>query len=144
MAYREIVQQLKKKYKTNDPFDLCEALNIPVFREPLGKLRGYYHYYKRNKMIHINMNLSEEMQRIVCAHELGHALCHPKQNTCFLRENTLFSSDRFEKEANQFAAELLLPDDLLEKYPSYTIEQIAATEHTTVELIQLKFNFSIF
>ena len=59
------------------------------------------------------------------AHELGHAVLHPKANTPFLRDNTLFSVSRLEREANCFAAELLCPDEVLLEYPGYTVGELA-------------------
>lgn len=58
------------------------------------------------------------MQRFVCAHELGHIILHPHVNTPFMKAHTLFSVDRLEKEANEFAVELLMPDEVVRKHES--------------------------
>lgn len=60
-----------------------------------------------------NENVPEHLQAFVCAHELGHALLHRNINTPFLSKNTLFSIDKIERQANTFAVELLLPDNIL-------------------------------
>ncbi|MNB78605.1 Metallopeptidase ImmA [compost metagenome] len=79
-------------------------------------------------MIHINNAASEQDQRFTCAHELGHVILHPNVNTPFLRRQTLYSVDRIEREANQFAVELLMPDDLLYefKHKNWTVQEAAA------------------
>jgi Zn-dependent peptidase ImmA (M78 family) len=59
-------------------------------------------------MIIINCDLDEWLKRYVCAHELGHAVLHPDINTGFLKKHTLFPIGRFEREANEFAINLLL------------------------------------
>jgi Zn-dependent peptidase ImmA (M78 family) len=79
-------------------------------------------------------------QRFVCAHELGHAVLHPKSNTPFLRANTLFSIEKLEVEANTFAVELLLPDDVIAQCQNsdLTIYDIAKVHSVPKELVYLK------
>lgn len=76
------------------------------------------------------------MQRFVCAHELGHAVLHPGLNTPFMKANTLLSTDRIEREANTFAVELLMPDDVIREYE--TIHQAAAVCGVPEEVVLLK------
>ncbi|SDH22721.1 protein of unknown function [Aneurinibacillus thermoaerophilus] len=110
---KEIVRQLIKKHKSNDPFQIAKEKNIIILFAELGTTFGFYSSYKRIQFIHLNNQLDEMMQRFVCAHELGHAVLHPKSNTPFLRANTLFSVEKLEVEANTFAVELLLPDEVI-------------------------------
>lgn len=59
-------------------------------------------------MIHVNNKLDEVSARFTIAHELGHYyMLHPKLNTPFLKQNTLLSVDRIERQANLFAMHLL-------------------------------------
>lgn len=125
MDIKKLVTQIIKKYKTNNPFGLAEALGIEVLYENLGSINGYYTKILRCKFIHVNYNLDETRQRYTIAHELGHALLHPNANTPFLREKTLFSVDKLERQANAFAVELLMPDSLIQQYEGYTIHNIA-------------------
>ncbi len=125
MEIKQRVNRLCRKYGTRDPFELAERMNILVVREPLGSINGYYNQCYRQKFIHINEELEEYRQKFTCAHELGHAVLHPKANTPFLRDNTLFSVSRLEREANCFAAELLCPDEVLLEYPGYTVGELA-------------------
>lgn len=108
--------ELIKKYKTNDPFYIAEHKGISILYEALGGTFGYYNRYKRIKFIHINNDLNETMQKFVCAHELGHAVMHCDANTPFLKRKTFFSTDKIEVEANTFAVELLMPDNVLYSY----------------------------
>lgn len=101
------VQSLVKKHKTNCPFKLAKALGIEIVYENLGNTWGYYSMHYRIKIIHINENLSEEEKTFVCAHELGHAVQHPDANAPFLKNHTLFSTEKNELEANAFAIYLL-------------------------------------
>ena len=125
MEIKQRVNRLCRKYGTRDPFELAERMNILVVREPLGSINGYYNQCYRQKFIHINEELEEYRQKFTCAHELGHAVLHPKANTPFLRDNTLFSVSRLEREANCFAAELRCPDEVLLEYPGCTVGELA-------------------
>ncbi len=111
---RRNVRSMTKKHLTNDPFLIADSMNIIViFRYMHHDINGFYKLEQRNRFIVINKHLSHEMQRFVCAHELAHAILHPTINTPFLRANTLLSVDKIEREANEFAVELLIPDELL-------------------------------
>ena len=112
------VNKLIKNNNTNNPFLICEALDIVVKYENLGSILGYCD-------THFNSNALEEIHRFICAHELGHAILHPKINTPFLRNNTLFSVDKIERQANTFAVELLLPDKLLQEHEDINFYSLA-------------------
>jgi Zn-dependent peptidase ImmA (M78 family) len=137
---KEIVRQLIKKHKSNDPFQIAKERNVIILFAELGNTLGFYSSYKRSQFIHINSQLDEMAQRFVCAHELGHAVLHPKSNTPFLRANTLFSVEKLEVEANTFAVELLLPDDVIDQYQdtNLTIYDVAKMYSVPQELVYLK------
>ncbi len=141
MWIREKVLQLKQKFDTECPYELAGYLNIHVLNHDLHKeIRGYYKYDRRNQFIVINSNLDEYYQRVVCAHELGHAVLHKKVNTPFMRQNTFLSVEKIELEANRFAAHLLVPDEsLFDSYDQMTIYNIASLHNVPVELVELKF-----
>lgn len=101
------VDQLIKKFNTRDPYFIAKELGIIIVFEPLGSILGYYSKTYRTKVIHINETSGERQQLFICAHELGHAVLHPNENTPFLKKHTLFSTERIEIEANTFAVELL-------------------------------------
>jgi Zn-dependent peptidase ImmA (M78 family) len=126
---QHVVTKLKKKYKTTDPFELSSLMNIQVIPWDLhDEINGFYKYDKRNKYIFFNNNLSSELQRFVCAHELGHAVLHPRANTPFLRNKTFFSIDKIEVEANTFAVELTLPEKFLNDYQNTNISNYELTK----------------
>ncbi len=138
----KLVAKLKKKYDTKNPFQIAKNLNIKIFFEDLGNIRGFYQSCPKNKVIHINCNLDDNEKLIVCSHELGHAILHAKLNVLFIEKNTFFVKNKFEIEANKFAAELIIASDVNTKYPGYTFEQIAAAENINSELIKLKFGLN--
>lgn len=128
---------LYKRHKTRNPFKMASFLNIHVvFWDLHEEINGFYQYEKRNQIIFINNNLNSLERRVVCAHELGHAVLHKKSSVPFMRKSTEFSIDRIEREANRFAAELLIPDeDFLEINNAY---KIASLRGVPVELVNLK------
>lgn len=140
MDIKKIAGQLIKKYGTSDPFELANLLGVVIVYEPLGSIYGYYSKSHRTKVIHINENLPRRKQFSTCAHELGHVVLHPEENTAFLKKNTLFSTEKLEIEANTFAVELLLPDELfLEQGDScFTIYDAIKEKGIALELLHLK------
>jgi Zn-dependent peptidase ImmA (M78 family) len=138
---KKIVQDLTKKYNTNNPYELAAFKNVQVILWDLHEeIKGFYKYDKRNKYIFINNNLDESSQKFVCAHELGHSQLHPRVNTPFLRANTLLSTDKIEREANRFAVELLIPDEILYEFQdsNLTINEVAAEYGIPKETVSLK------
>lgn len=105
------VNQLIKKYNTNDPFKIARSRGIEILFENLGSTRGYFNKSFNIKIIHINENANEKDRLFICAHELGHAILHPEANTPFLKKHTLFTTDRIETEANIFAMSLIQQRD---------------------------------
>lgn len=138
MDIRKKVAQLKKKYGTNNPFELASCLGISVFFEELGSINGYYNKQLRMKQIHINHHLPEHVQKFTCAHELGHAMLHPNSNTPFLRNHTGFSIDRMEIEADEFAVELLIPENELVEHQNFTTDQLSRLFGYHTRLIELR------
>jgi len=69
----------------------------------------------------------------VLAHELGHSFLHEGMGFYFIRDNTFWLEGKFEKEADIFAATLLLdePPECGE-----TVEEYAARKWVTRELVK--------
>ena len=106
------------RHRTRNPFKLARLLNIEIVYEDLGEVRGFFKKILRRKFIFINNKLSEFDQKLVCAHELGHAVLHFSNRIQFLIDNTkLLRKSRIEDEANLFASWLLFPnDDVVEEF----------------------------
>lgn len=136
--------KLVKRCGTRDPFRIANALGIEVlFCDNFGPLKGMYRVIKRNRFIFINKDLSERMQTIVCAHELGHDQLHrnlAKGNA--IQEFMLYDmTTKPEYEANIVASEILLGTDEILDYIytyRYTSEQIATAMNTDINLVALK------
>lgn len=113
---RQEVNHLTKKYDTQDPYVLCSALHIILRYAAMGKdpdcCKGFMYVKSRIISITLNSDLSEELQRVILAHEIGHAVLHSKEAGVYgFHDVHLFDQTAsLEYEANFFAAELLLTD----------------------------------
>lgn len=136
---RRTVAYLTKKYGTNDPFEISDYLNVTIIREPLDDLAGFYKLLKRRKYIFLNSDIEDEaFLRVVLAHELGHAILHPRENCAFIKSRTLLLTSRIEMQANAFAAYLLIDNKTLIEYSGYTQDQFCSSLGYPKELIELR------
>ncbi|WP_312694068.1 ImmA/IrrE family metallo-endopeptidase [Caproiciproducens sp.] len=134
-----LVDKLIKKYKTNNPFELCDALDYIVLQVPLTGVRGFYQYYKSNNLVYINLDLPDQVKKFVCAHEIGHALMHRNTNTIYLDTRTFLKTSVYERQANQFAINLLYPHDAdFDEYRDCTISQTAKCLNVSEELLEYR------
>ena len=137
---RRLIRYYERITGTRNPIKIAEAAGIRIAIVPLGEIAGNYKLIKRKRWIFINDNISADNPffQVVVAHELGHALLHRKENCAFIRSHTLLLTSGIEREANQFAAALLITDDLLSEYGSCTEEQFCHCTGYPKELIKLK------
>ena len=66
------VEKLVKKFKTRDPFEILEEMNVIVGEtDRYEKLKGYCFMSCQTIYVMVSSFLSEEEKKIVAAHELG-------------------------------------------------------------------------
>ena len=134
---------LYRKYGIRDPFRIAESLGIRIkYTDLLHQLKGMYTVVNRQRVIVLNNSNKASMNRIVCAHELGHDQIHREYaKDTVMQEFILYEmSNRLEYEANIFAAALLLDDDevldMIDR--GYDAVQIATATRSDVNLVALK------
>jgi len=148
MDYKKKVRSLVKKYRTRNPHTIAKELGITVKFEQLSPYspKGIFKRVLRRKFIIINITriIDDLDLKIVLAHELGHALRHCSYSSFFLHDHTLYDRGKFEREANEFAAELLIDENELDEFylQNCSIEQIALCYEVPVELLKYKFNLN--
>ena len=140
MAIKKKADELARKFQTRNPFEIIRGLNVIPLFVPLIDTRAFYQYFKRNNIIYIDENLPRHEQMFECAHEMGHMFLHKKANAIFMDTRTGFNTSRFEKEADTFAIDLLVGDDILAEYQSYDIEQFSRLLGYEQRLINLRLN----
>lgn len=142
----EAVEKLKKKYDEPDPFRLCREMGMMLRFQSFGTepdaIKGYFIEFNRLCTITVNSDLPQFIQKIIVAHELGHATLHRRSGAHAFQEVTMYDSiSVYEKEANLFAAEFLLEDEkVLEALNCDTTFFNAAAElMVPAELLDFKF-----
>lgn len=134
---KRIVSYYCKKFNTRNPFEMADHLGILYQIGNIG-CSGCYMFLKNHRYIFLNQNLSEYETRLVMAHELGHAIMHRKENCYFIRNKTLLLNSKMEIEANTFAAELLIPDELILENPGLSESQIARLTGYNEQIMKFK------
>ena len=107
-----LARDIKETWQTNDPYKIAERLGIVVldrdtnikdFTAQTIKVAGY------PTIISINNAYSEFSRKVLCAHEVGHALLHEDCVNHFAITSKNVASN-VELEANLFAIALLTDD----------------------------------
>lgn len=103
---------------------LAKNLNIKVHEEILGDdVAGFFVMTDRQPVVTINKKNIPTRRRFSTAHEIGHFILHAKEQPFFIDKTprvmfrnsaSATGEDLKEREANAFAAALLMPKDLLE------------------------------
>ena len=133
-------QSIIRRYKTRDPFQIARAMGVILLFVPLKAVNGFYNYYKRNHIIYINEDLCEQEQRQTLVHELGHMILHKNTNVIYLNTATCLTTQKLEKEADIFGAELLISDeDIAGNLADHTISSLSALLGVKERHIQYKY-----
>ena len=138
----EIALNIKEKYGTADPYDLCECMGVHVRYADIGSLKGMYKYIKKNYFILINSSLDSNMRRMICCHELCHHILHRDiaRNTTVWDSMLYDMSAGTEQEANLLCAEFLIEDEYMrpEDITDKTPDMIGAELGVDKNLVMLK------
>lgn len=123
----ERAKQMLSKFKVVrppvDPEAIAGLLGVVVVREKLDGNTSAMLYRESGQppVIGLNNSQSRKRQRFSIAHELGHLVLHPGRPLIVDHVRVNFRDDRAsagsfreEIEANAFAAELLMPREMLE------------------------------
>lgn len=137
---RRLIRYYEHLTGSRDPVTIARYAEIQIAVLPLGNISGNYKLLKRKRWIFINEDIPSDSPffRVVVAHELGHALLHRKENCAFLKNKTLLLTSGIEREANLFAASLLISDEMLQDYSCYTQDQFCQCTGYPKELIELR------
>lgn len=128
------------------PVDLnkiCENYNIKIIYRDIKSADGYFIPTKK-KIIISNKIKGTYKERFTIAHELGHYFnlndkIYDLDAYCYLDYQTKQKQNKFEKEADEFAAELLMP----QKYIKTEIENIDIKDWQKLIDLSIKYEVSI-
>lgn len=115
---KEIVYDIVDTYRTRDPHIIAKKYGINIMYKEMGEIRGFFREIDGKSFIALNENLSEFMTKMVLAHELGHYFLHKDHydELIDIRDNFLGYASRMEKEANKFAAYLIIDKENLQNF----------------------------
>ena len=140
-------EDIKKDFPDSDPFEMAKAMGNLLLFQAMGKAKsackGFFMMQDGQPSITINSDLPKMIQKIICAHELGHAVLHSQTpGMGKFHDFALFDTTSItEYEANVFAAELLLKDtDVLELLnEDMSFFGVASSLRIPPELLDFKF-----
>ena len=109
-----------KKLSLSVPINLNEiaiAFNVQIKKAASDEFSGVLYRKDGIAFMAISTKESQERQRFTVAHEFGHFFLHQDKNTFIEFRNKTKDAVKSikEREANQFAAALLMPKTFLEK-----------------------------
>ncbi len=151
-----VVHKVKKEYGSSDPFRICKLkrsvkLNFEAMGIGQEATKGFFLKMYQINSITVNSDMPKEFQRIILAHELGHVFLHSnikRENDVSgnkikqFSDTAIFADNAMEKEANMFAAELLIDDssvtELLQEDRSF--EYIAQELRVPLKLLGIKWD----
>lgn len=142
-----MAEKLTRKYETRDPYRICGQLGVSIRFKDLGTdIKAYYFFQSRIRNIVINNRVSEVVQKILVAHELGHERLHREMAMLKgFQEVELFDmANPAEYEANLFAAELLIDDkELLELLNDSESSFFGVAKELNIPAALLDFKFRV-
>jgi Zn-dependent peptidase ImmA (M78 family) len=114
------VQRVLGNYKTNDPYELLDALGVELRESDLygpKGLKGYCFFSKRTMFVVLNAYLCEAEMRIVAMHEAAHVILHRDRIVVApMKDEIIYDmTSKTEYQANLFAADYLISDDEVEE-----------------------------
>jgi Zn-dependent peptidase ImmA (M78 family) len=153
-AVKSKVQEILETYRIHtvpvDVESLALLLGATIKKQDFDDALAGFVYHKV-KLIGVNAKDSPRRQRFTIAHELGHMYLHSREDSLIYdrdfsihRRDDRASTgiDSQEIEANQFAAELLMPENLLLKDIEHVGGRIDPEDDTTIEKLADKYEVS--
>jgi Zn-dependent peptidase ImmA (M78 family) len=94
---------------------LSEGFRVDEIGDANEQLAGFMFFTGRVGLAFVNQNDILPRRRFTAAHELGHAVLH-RSTMQFIADTEMLENDEavsdIEREANRFAAELLMPEEI--------------------------------
>lgn len=146
---KDLVSRAVRNYDTRKPFELADSLGIDIKHEVIcDDIKGMAAYDIKigKKWIVLNPDLHWIEERHILAHELGHCLAHPGVCDFYVDKKSFYVEGKLEKQANQFAAELLIPEGKLKSLQTTyeNLSKIAWELSVPEKLVEIKLkNFNL-
>jgi Zn-dependent peptidase ImmA (M78 family) len=146
---RGLLAEFDIKVPPVNPVDISRSKGVRVtfvdFAGDADRISGFYDC--DDNAIYVNKHEFPLRQTFTVAHELGHALMHKdwaasENYKILLRDSGYDGNDSYEKEANAFAAHLLVPRFMLDEYwGDNTAESLSRLFAVSVPMIRNRLAF---
>ncbi|MGB9767894.1 ImmA/IrrE family metallo-endopeptidase [Dictyoglomus turgidum] len=139
--YEELIKELLSLFYINKPPIKPEIIayglgvELYFYELPL-QISGILYNRKNSPTMLINKNDNLLRQRFTIAHEIGHFLLHYSNNKIYF--DYPIENSKIEREANTFAASLLLPDFLLGRYLNLSLEKISSIFYVSRKVTEIR------
>ncbi|MBQ9461479.1 MAG: ImmA/IrrE family metallo-endopeptidase [Clostridia bacterium] len=140
---KRCVRELIDRYHSADPGTICDKAGIQVLDQDLpARVNGFTVTMMDITFIVLNSSLGYYERRFIMAHELGHIMLHKGTNSIALSTSTYFCVSKYEREADSFAAWLLMECEMseLSALESVTAEDISKIAHIPKSVAEQTFN----
>lgn len=135
------------KYGIANIFDECDKCGFRLVRYPIGSdgVLGFSQIRDEDRIIFSNSSARLAREIFTVAHEVGHILLHLSSSGVYVDDaHTLSGSivDEHEKEANYFAACLLMPEEEVSKYIAMELDTSRDWNSLDIARMMTVFNVS--
>jgi Zn-dependent peptidase ImmA (M78 family) len=150
----QVAREVLERFKVTEPpvvvEELAAFLGAEIRRRPNSPdIAGLLYREGSAVIIGVNADDAEVRQRFTIAHEIGHLQLH-KRETFFVdrtyraasKDSTVFGDAAQEREANWFAAELLMPEDMIHRVANDLLKARWMTDDALVEALSQRFRVS--
>ena len=143
-----LLQQFGLEKPPVNPMEIAQHLGVKVsfveFEKKLNNISGFYDF--EEDTIFVNMDEYPLRKTFTIAHELGHRILHAEwaksSDYKVLMRGDVPTDDPKEAEANTFAANLLVPRFMLNKYwEEYSATQLSELFVVSVPVIRNRISF---
>jgi Zn-dependent peptidase ImmA (M78 family) len=116
---RALPSEIVAQHLRSAPIDVIEiisALGLELGYEPMGELSGKIERKDGTYKITVNATDPTRRQRFTIAHEIGHYILHRDMIGDGITDDAMYRSSLgsfFETQANQYAADVLMPPNLV-------------------------------
>lgn len=136
------------RYGVVDLFKACERLEYKLLRYPLGEEADLGFVMKKDKDTVVFTNTSVRLARetFTLAHEMGHIALHLGNTSTFIDDAITIagrSTDEKEREANYFASCLLMPEEEVDKFLDFEIEDFGRNGLTAMDIARIMSEFNV-
>lgn len=136
------------RYGIIDLFKECERCGYKLVRYPLGNDGDLGFAMKKDGDVIIFTNSCSRLSREIftLAHEIGHAVIHLNEKQSFIDDNATIadiSDDEMEKEANYFAACLLMPSDEVDRFIDLEIPDYKKNNLSAMDIARIMSEFYV-